>query len=207
MVSKKSEFLSKIRLLLKKYPFKIMGSIVLVLALLGLFRYDFFFTLDHYKVRPNDSLWSILSNKVLYSPTITRRSIEYLNGYAPTFDLGHLEANTDVSLQNGDVINIENGIMTIKNSAREYIFGPRYILPPENLHHHFAQVIFYDVFLLVTFACLMYMVIREDTKFLWYSLKVFAGAFVVSPGILIFIVILLLLTLGPIRPFLHLLIS
>lgn len=142
---------------------------VLAICFFILLRFDITYSLPAYRIQKEDNLWTILNDAVFHEPSITSLSIQYLDKTSQSFNKNYLQANISTYIQDGDILNINSGKLSILRANHEYRIKNLAILPQTALINHAISVLYYDLLLstLLIFFCLCiikYRVIFNDLK-------------------------------------------
>ncbi len=140
-----------------------------VVTLVFFLRFDFAYSLKAYRVQPGDTLWGILTTQVFHHPVITAASVEYMKSQtlyprgSKSYHLYHIEANREANIQDGDILFVSDGKLTIINAGGIVVLSGVPLLPPAWANNHAIQVVFYDVLILFLIAIINVLFFQRKT--------------------------------------------
>lgn len=149
-----------------------MKNKILALILLGMsvFMMKFNFNYFVYDYRPleGDTFWEFLGEEVFegnYKKAyLSMRYMRYTNSFPDSFDPDYIQANSSKSTEDGDLLKVRNGMISIIQSNSEYRLPPTQILRDDSLSTYNDHLVTYNLFIALVAFSIGFLYVKADVK-------------------------------------------
>ncbi len=144
---------------------KILALVLLVLSVF-MMKFNFNYFVFDYRPLEGDTFWGFLGEEVFdgnYNKAYW--AMRHMKDTFPdSFDPDYIQANTNKRSEDGDLLKVKNGMVSITQSNSEYRLPPTQILSDYSLSKYNVHLVIYNLFIALVAFSIGFVYVKADLK-------------------------------------------